>query len=155
MSGRLPDRGDALDRNVRLEVYRHFLATGEAPSPMDLARRLSVSPVALERALFRLAAGHALVLLPGSPYIWMATPFSAAPTVCKVVGPHVSWWANCIWDALAIPGLAGVAARVETWCADCGEAIRIEVPRAGVVDDDCVAHFAVPAGRWWESLGYT
>jgi hypothetical protein len=77
----------------------------------------------------------------------MAEPFSAVPTAFAVRAGDRRWWANCAWDALAIPPLVGVDAVVETACPDCGEALTDR--------GDAVAHFAVPARDWWRSIGFT
>ena len=70
--------------------------------------------------------------------------------------------ANCVWDALGVVAmLAGdtrsIDADVRTTCADCGAPLKLTV-RDGAVRADptgAVAHFAVPAARWWADIGFT
>jgi Alkylmercury lyase len=145
-----------LARRVRQHIYRHFADTGRAPSPVELARAFGLTPSAAERVLDQLATGaDALVLLPGSSYIWMAEPFSAVPTSFQVGSGERRWWGNCIWDALAILALLGVDGWVATACPDCGHELRVEVAGGRLAGAGGVAHFAVPARDWWRSIGFT
>ena len=69
------------DAEVRLWIYRHFVDIGRAPAPIEIAARFRLPPTEVELILRRLQSdADALVLIPGSPYIWMAEPFSAVPT---------------------------------------------------------------------------
>jgi Alkylmercury lyase len=146
---------DELARRVRQHVYQWFADSGRAPSPVELARAFGVPPSRIERVLEELATGaDALVLLPGSAYVWMAEPFSAVPTSFLVGSGERRWWGNCIWDALAILALLEVDGWVATACPDCGAELRVEVA-AGLLAGDGVAHFAVPARDWWRSIGFT
>lgn len=123
---------------------------------MDLARRFGIAPMEAEDSLRRLAETEgALVLLPGSPYVWMAEPFSAVPTSFTVESGSQRWWGNCIWDALAILALLGRDGTVSTSCPDCSEPMRVGVDGGVLEHDGAVAHFAVPAREWWRDIGFT
>jgi len=99
----------AHDSEIRQWIYRQFASTGLAPSPVEIAREFVLTPYQVEQALYRLQReADALVLIPGSPYIWMAEPFSAVPTSFLVRSGEIQWWGNCIWDALGILALLGV-----------------------------------------------
>ena len=78
--------GDAsvLDRDVRLAVYRKFVDEARPPSPPEVALQLGVATLDVEASIRRLADAHTLVLAPGTPYVWMANPFSAIPTPFEV-----------------------------------------------------------------------
>ncbi len=144
------------EEEVRLAVYDHFVAQQRAPSVEQVAERTG-HPVAEVSSVFRgLAEAHVLVLRPGTDEVWMAMPFSAVPTGFTVRVGQRSWWANCAWDALGI--LAALDADGEVVADDPsgGEDLRVRVedgklagPATGVV------HFAVPAARWWEDIGFT
>ncbi|HEV8651392.1 MAG TPA: organomercurial lyase [Actinomycetes bacterium] len=152
-----PAAGEAADlaRRVRLQVYRHFADTGRAPTPVELARAFDLTPSHAERVLEELATkADALVLLPGSSYVWMAEPFSAVPTSFLVGSGARRWWGNCIWDALAILAVLDVDGWVATACPDCGQELRVEVA-AGRPAGDGAVHFAVAARDWWRSIGFT
>lgn len=144
-----------IDRDVRYHVYRHFVTTGRAPSVDTLAERLEISNSGITDALLRLESAHALVLAPGSRNIWMAHPFSAVPTVYPVKTSGLSYWANCAWDALAIPTLLGVNGDTVTQCPDCAEPLTITTRGGELAPTDAVVHFAVPPRRFWENVGFT
>jgi hypothetical protein len=154
---RLPPVGetDAFDRDVRLFVYRRFLAVGAPPSVADTAQGLGAGPDAVEASYRRLEAGHVLVLAPGTLNIWMANPLCAYPTPFWVETPNGAWWGTCVWDAFGIPAMLGTDATISTSCPDCGEALELTVEDGSLRASDGVAHFAVPARRWWENIGYT
>jgi hypothetical protein len=150
--------GDAadLDRDVRLEVYRTFAETGRPPSPPEIARALALDTPTIEGSLRRLADGHVLVLAPGTPYVWMANPFSAIPTPFAVRAGDRRYWGNCAWDSLGIAACLATDARVETFCPDCAEPLELEVRGGRLAEPaDGVVQFEIPAARWWEDIGAT
>jgi hypothetical protein len=77
---------------VRLHVYRHLADTGRAPTPVEIGRSFDLTPSRAEGVLHWLATeADALVLLPGSAYVWMAEPFSAVPTSFAVGSGGRTW----------------------------------------------------------------
>jgi DNA-binding transcriptional MocR family regulator len=144
-----------VDNHVRLAIYERFVEDGEAPSARDVAEALSVSAEEAEAAFRRLAESRVIVLVPGTLEIWMANPLSAVPTSFRVETPRGSFWGNCIWDGLGVVSMLGGEGIVETRCADCEEPMELRVANGELVDGDGVAHFAVPAARWWENIGFT
>lgn len=141
------------ERAVRAEVYRTFRDESAAPSSSALARRLGVTEVPVVSALRALADEHCLVLRPGTASVWMAHPFSAVETEIVVAAGTRRWYANCVWDGLAILALFGDGT-VDTHSPGSGEPIRFSVNR-GVVSGEGIVHFLVPAARFWENIGYT
>ena len=150
--------GDAsiLDRDVRLAVYRKFVDEARPPTPPEIAVELGVATLDVEASLRRLADGHELVLAPGTPYVWMANPFSAIPTPFEVEVGNRLYFGNCIWDALGISACLHANARIRTYCPDCSEPLSLDV-RGGELGSSAegVIHFAVPAADWWEDIGST
>lgn len=142
------------DRQVQLQVYRHFVDAGHPPVPAEIAQALGSSPVDVEAALRRLAEQRVLVLAPGTPYVWMANPLSAIPTPFRVEAGGRRWWGNCIWDALGVVAMLGRDGQVSTWCPDCGEPLVVPVEAGSVPESSEVVHFAVPAAHWWDDLGF-
>ena len=168
---------------ARAAIFDALLRTGRAPALAELAERSGLEVGRARDALHRLAQTHVVVLQPGADAIWMAMPFSALPPTAFRVsaersdGTAGAWWANCAWDALGIAAMlagAGLAAarspiRVETTCPDCDRplalTVRADAPSAeqAVRRDDPdadgspepVVHFAVPAARWWDDIGFT
>jgi Alkylmercury lyase len=151
-----PGDASALDRDVRLAVYRKIVEDGRPPTAPEMAAELGVATLDVETSLRRLADGHALVLAPGTPYVWMASPFSAIPTPFEVLVGDRLYFGNCIWDALGIPSCLGADARIRTHCPDCSESLSLEM-RNGSLEAPAgsVIHFAVPAARWWDDIGST
>jgi hypothetical protein len=150
--------GDAslLDRDVRLAVYRKIVEEGGPPTAPEMAVGLGVQTLDVEASLRRLADGHVLVLAPGTPYVWMANPFSALPTPFEVEVGDRLYFGNCIWDALGIPACLHADARIRTYCPDCSEPLSLGV-RDGELGSSAegVIHFAVPAAHWWDDIGST
>lgn len=66
-----------------------------------------------------------------------------------------AWWANCAWDALGIAAATGRDVKIATECADCGAPLALAVRGGMLAAGKGVAHFAVPAARWWDDIGYT
>jgi Alkylmercury lyase len=144
-----------VDGRVRLAILERFAARGEAPSAADVATAIGEDADTVAQACSRLADDHVLVLRPGTGEIWMAHPFSAVPTGFRVVTDRGSSYGNCIWDALGIPAMLAADARIETTCPDCGEPLELRVRDGDLEPLDWVAHFAVPAARWWDDIGHT
>jgi hypothetical protein len=152
--------GDAItfDREVRLAVYRKVVAEGRPPTAPEIAGELGVIASDVETSFRRLADAHVLVLAPGTPYIWMANPFSAIPTPFEVTVGERRYFANCIWDALGIPACLHADARIDTFCPDCSEPLSLRVGDDALDEGtpaDARIHFSVPAARWWEDIGAT
>ena len=146
--------GQSDDVAVRLEVYRFFVEHGRPPVPVEIGQALDVNQAAVEESLKRLAQGHVLVLAPGTPYIWMANPLSAIPTPFSVEAADRTWFGNCIWDALGVVAMLGGTGTVRTWCPDCQEPLAVFVRENQLLSHDGVVHFAVPAGHWWDDIGF-
>ena len=144
------------DSEIRLWIYQHFVDTGRAPGPVEIAAHFRLTPDQVEHILYRLQReADALVLIPGSPYIWMAEPFSALPTSFLVRSGTRQWWGNCIWDALAILALLGLDGSVVTACPHSGQPLLLTVTKGALVEAAGVVHFAVSARDWWRDIGFT
>ena len=113
------------DWQLRTSVYRWFVDHGSGPPVDQLAFWLGGS-AAVGPALRRLHDAHALVL-DAEGAIRMALPFSAHPTPFVVRGLERSWYANCAWDALAIPVAIGCDATIEASWSDTGEPVELAV----------------------------
>jgi hypothetical protein len=136
-------------------LYERFTEEGEAPDPAAVATALGIPREDAETAYGRLAEGRVIVLSPGTARVWMAPPFSAVPTAFRVKTPRGAYWGNCIWDGLGIVSMLGGEGTVETRCADCDEPMTLGVEAGELVGGDGLAHFAVPAARWWDDIGFT
>ena len=154
--------GAGFDVDVRLAIQRGFIAGGATPTVTSVAAELAAPESDVGPAFDRLAAGHVIVLAPGTRELLMSAPFAGRPTDFVVTVGARTHHANCVWDALGIAAMLagagqGVDADVRTTCADCGAPLALVV-RGGTVQADpagAVAHFAVPAARWWADIGFT
>lgn len=144
-----------LDTRVRREVYDTIMTTGRAPSVAAMASLISVPLDDVQRALQRLGDAHMVVLQPSSGELLMAAPFSAVPTSFPVESGGVSYWGNCIWDALGVPAMLGQDAVIQAACPDCGEAMEVSVRLGSLQPAEGIIHFAIPARHWWDNIVYT
>ena len=145
---------DRLDAEIRAAIYRLFIDYSHAPVPAQIAASVGSTPVEVEAGLGRLHDSHLIVLAPGTPYIWMANPFSALPTPYTVTAGDKTFWGNCIWDALGILVVLASDGTVTGLCPDCGQELRVEVRDGQLVPADHIVHFTVPARRWWDDIGF-
>jgi hypothetical protein len=141
-------------KDVRRHIYRVMAATGCAPGVSETAGALGRSIEEIEAAYAQLNADHAIVLHPGTLNIWMAMPFSNVPTPFRVIVKAREYFANCAWDAFGIPAALESDGRILTTCGDSDEPIEIEIS-GGKPKGEAVAHFALPAARWWLDIGFT
>ena len=143
------------DVEVRAYIYDRVMSTGRIPLAVEVAGGMGRSLEEVSRAFGRLHEGHVLVLQE-SGEILMANPFSSVPTPFVVEANGRDYWGNCIWDALGILAMLGGDGRVVASCADCNEAMSLEVRGGKLVNDNAgVIHFAVPAARWWDNIKFT
>ncbi len=143
---------------VRLAVYEHFAATGLPPAIEDLAARSGLDPPSTRATLAELEALHALVLDPGDGAIAMAHPFAGRPTPFAVETERARYYANCAWDALAMPGLLAAEARIDASCAESAEPLPLRIRVDGALEGEgagAVVHIAVPFRRFWDDVFFT
>ena len=146
---------DEIDRSVRQHVVGAAATTAQVPSNAETAAALGLPLTAVEESLRRLAAGKALVLAPNNVNVWMASPFSAVPSAFKVRARGRTYFAPCIWDALGIPAALASDAEIQTSCGDCGVGMGLSVRGGSLVRQKGIVHFALPALRWWDNIGFT
>jgi hypothetical protein len=144
----------ALDQAVRNVVYDQVMQTGAVPLAAAVAAALGQPLPAIQAAFARLAEAHMLALQRGSGEVLMAAPFSAVPTPFRVTSGDRAWYGNCIWDALGIPAMLGADAVVQTACGCCSTAMELVV-RGGALTAEGIAHFAIPARRWWDNIVFS
>ena len=141
------------ERDVRAAVYAPFRVKSQAPTPEILAEVTGSTRDAVISALRTLANEHCLVLLPDGESIRMAHPFSGVETDFLVTSGDHRWFANCVWDGLAILALFGYGS-LDTHSPATGEALGFDVV-SGAVHGEGLVHFLVPARRFWDDIGYT
>lgn len=138
---------DERDRALRNRIYGRLVQLGRVPTLEETGVD--------EPTLRRLEDEHALVLEPDGAAFRMLAPFSGVPTPYLVEAAGRRWHANCAWDAFGIPAALGVDGQVSAVCLDCGDRLEIEVHDGSPARDDLVAHFLLPASRWWDDIVFT
>lgn len=146
---------EALARDVRLYVFSEAAATGQVPQAPQISRALGRAEPEVRAALHALAAGKVLILAPNSGDIWAANPFCAVPSGFRVSAAGNRYWGICIWDALGIAAALAKDAVITAPCGDCGIRMTLELRNGQLVREEGVIHFAVPAHRWWDNIGFT
>lgn len=146
---------DAIAHAVRLYVFRTAAETTRVPQTPEIAAALHQPADVVHEALRHLAAGKVLMLAPNDGTIWAAAPFCAVPTAFRVVAGGRRYWSICVWDALGIPAVLGIDARIEALCGDCGDPLVLEVRDGALHRSEGVIHFAIPARHWWDNIGFT
>jgi hypothetical protein len=141
------------DDTVKMSLYSTIVETTRVPTSAQAARALGADVREVEEAFARLAGRRLLVLEPGSrSRIRMAPPFSGVetPFLARVSGK--AYFANCVWDSLGVAAALGKDARIEASDGETGEELELEVRGGKPVPSACIAHFAIPAARWWDDI---
>jgi hypothetical protein len=146
---------DAADIELRTVTYRLFVEQGRAPTTDEVGRAAGATVDEVEQGWRRLHDAHALVLNSAGTELRMANPFSAVPSAYRVQAGARWWYANCAWDAVGICAALHVDGRIDTSCADCGEAITVGVRDERPDDESLLFHCLVPAQQWWEDIVFT
>ncbi len=143
------------DIGLRNLTYRLFVEIGRAPSADEVAVAAGSDGDQIRAGWHRLHDAHALVLQRGTAEIGMANPFSAIPTAYRVLTRDRWWYANCAWDPFGICAVMRTNGRIETSCADCGEALTVIVTDQMPDDAAILFHCLVPASQWWDDIVFT
>ncbi len=144
------------DTKVKLHIYETIARTTQPPTAHEIAVALHAPLAEVETAFVNLHKKKLLVPEPNDPSrIRMAPPFSGIATSFRVKVKEKIYFANCSWDALAIPAALHEDASIEAEDGHSGEPIRLEVRNGKPVPEPCVFHFAVPAAKWWDDIVYT
>jgi hypothetical protein len=138
---------DERDLALRNRVYSQLVELGRVPTIAETGGD--------QAALRRLHDEHALVLEADGSAIRMAAPWSGVPTPYRVRAAGREWFGNCVWDAFGIPAALGVDGHVSATCLDCGEGLEVGASDGRSDRDDLVAHFLLPARRWWDDIVFT
>ena len=142
------------DADVGRFVLRWFADNGRSPT-LDELRVVAGDPHEAKAALRRLEADHVVVLDDAGASVRMALPFSGVPTDFIVRRGERSWFANCAWDALAIPTALHAEATIHSHWADTGDELVLEVSGDGVAPSAGYIGFVVPARHWWDDVVFT
>jgi len=144
-----------LDTRIKLAVYRGAAERGALPRAEEVASEVSVTVQDVRDSYARLAQRRLLVLEPDGLTIRMAPPFSGVPTDLVVRSGGIAYFANCAWDALAIPAALHRPGNVDSRCGQSGAPLRLEVGLNGPGPSPWLFHVSVPAAQWWRDIVYT
>ena len=144
-----------IDRFVRHYVYDHAMLEGLPPTTVETALALSYTLDEVQASFKRLAAAHIFVLQKETGEILMANPFSAVPTPFRVQVGSLTFFGNCIWDAMGIPAMLKQDAVIQASCSCCGTAMSLKITGNSLEPAPGLAHFAVPAAQWWDNIVFT
>lgn len=136
-------------------IISFFLDHQRPPTMLEIASRFQCDEAEARHALRALADYHGVVLHPNSDEIWVAHPFSAAPTTCVVKSGNRKWWGNCAWCSLGVVQLAGGTATVETRIGAIDDHATIRFEDGMLIDRDFVVHFPIPMRQAWDNVIYT
>ena len=153
---RTPIRPLAMNNSsLHQAIIGFFLAHQRAPTGAELASHFRCDQAQVRSALKALADDHGVVLHPTSDEIWVAHPFSAAPTTCVVRSDRCAWWGNCVWCSLGLAHLAGGTATIETRLGAMDELVTVRLVNGKILDKDFVVHFPIPMQQAWNNVVYT
>ena len=140
---------------LHYRIIRNFVERGHPPEIADLASALEAPPEQVCAALLALQEYHGVVLHPDTHEIWVAHPFSAAPTNFWVRTEAVSCWANCAWCAMGAVTLLGGSAEVISTIGAESKQVRIRVENGVLDHTGLYVHFPVPMAHAWDNVIYT
>lgn len=151
----MTDHVQKIAHDVRMHVFAESAATGSVPQPLEISRVLGLAEDDVRAALRYLAANKVLILAPNDGDIWAANPFCAVPSAFRVDAGGKRYRAICIWDAMGIAAALDEDAVITASCGDCGESMVNEIRGRKLLRAEGIVHFAVPAKRWWDNIGFT
>ena len=147
---------DDFDTQVKLVIYRITAETGSIPDAATVAADTKFGEPEVLAAFQRLHGKRLLVPEPGDPArIRMAPPFSGIPTAFPVDANGRRYYANCVWDAYGVAAALHADAVIPAQDGFTGESLVLEVRSEQPVRQPYVAHFAVPAAKWWDDIVFT
>lgn len=144
------------DTTVKLNIYATVANTTKLPTSSEVASALGSTVPEVEAVFERLYQKRLLVLEPGSlSHIRMAPPFSGVETQHQVQIEAKTYFANCAWDAFGIAAALKRDGDITSSCPDCGEPLSFQIRDGKPLQQESIAHFAVPAAQWWKDIIHT
>jgi hypothetical protein len=136
-------------------VLRQLVGRGGAASLAALARQFGVQTDVIAGALRELQDTHGVVPHPHVPEVWVAHPFSTAPTPFAVKHRGRVWRGNCAWCSLGVAALVGGDdVTIQTTLGAEGQPATIHVD-GGRVHERLWVHFPIPMSHAWDNVVYT
>lgn len=136
-------------------IISSFLKLERPPTVVEIAKMYQIGEAEARQGLRALADYHGVVLHPHTDEVWIAHPFSSAPTTCIVESAEHKWWGNCAWCSLGLVHLAGGTATIQSRIGAIDDLITVRIENGEIVDKDFVVHFPVPMKHAWDNVTYT
>lgn len=136
-------------------ILSEIVERGFAPNLTELGDWFQRPLEDVISALRRLADDHGVVLHPQSYEIWVAHPFSLAPTSFFVTSAGRLYWGNCAWCSLGVAALLGGTATIRTQLAWSTKQVDVRIESGRLLDRDYLVHFPVPMAKAWDNVTYT
>jgi hypothetical protein len=147
--------GEINSATLHHAILQHLVDYGCAPSRTALAQRFDVDADVVAGALHKLQDMHGVVLHPHTPEVWIAHPFSTAPTPFTVRHGARVWWGNCAWCSLGVAALVGGnEVTIQTTLGAEGQPVTIHID-SGRVREELWVHFPIPMTHAWDNVVYT
>jgi len=146
---------DAFDLTLRTAVYRHFAATGQAPTLEAMRKAVGATSDEVQDGYRRLYAKRMLVPTADFASIRMAPPFSGIPTQHRATVSGTEYFANCAWDAFGVVAALGGTGDVLSRCEHTLEPLALHLTPAGPLPSGWLFHCVVPAAKWWNDIVFT
>jgi len=149
-----------LDRTYHY-ILTTFVATGQAPHYIEIAREFGVPPEEGKTLLADvMGAGLPCWMAPDTDHIASFAPFNNQPTLYRVtVEGEQKWFAQCALEAMAMTWLfPGKTMQVDSPCLDCGDPIRVRLRDGGIEEispDSACLYFNIPYRKWSDNLPFS
>lgn len=140
---------------LHYSIIKGILDNGFAPSLTELSETLHTSEAEIIKGLYALQDYHGVVLHPNEPKIWVAHPFSLAPTNFYVTSKKGAWWGNCAWCSLGIAALVKEDVTISTLIGAETDKITINIIDGELQEKDYFIHFPIPMKNAWNNVIYT
>lgn len=136
-------------------IIRFIIDNGYAPELNELSQRLERPETEVATALEALQEYHGVVLHPNSHRIWVAHPFSLAPSNFRLSCDGREWWSSCAWCALGAAALLDSDLAITTTLGATDGQVTVHIEDGFVKEDQYVVHFPVPMRNAWDNVIYT
>ena len=143
------------DASLHEAIISGFLNQHRPPTILEIAECFQCDEAQARQGLRLLANNHGVVLHPHSDEVWVAHPFSAAPTTFVVTSGNHKWWGNCAWCSLGVVHLAGGSGTIETRLGALNDQATIRIEKGKLLDTNFVVHFPIPMKQVWDNVIYT
>ena len=141
--------------SLHYTIIKFIIENGYAPEIDELSELLTASHEEIFAALQKLQEDHGVVLHPNNPRIWVAHPFSLAPTNFLVRSGNDEWWGNCAWCSLGVAALLDRDVTITTTLGANHKQVDVHIKYGQVVEPDYWVHFPVPMRSAWDNVIYT